>query len=113
MDIQKEQCDFEQWAFQASGGWASFSKDSHGKYWPDKLNLAWEAWKAAKAQAAPEWISIDELPSDSELVLGISTTKLAKFNVYQVVALDEFEDSEITHWIPLPDSPKAQEQGHG
>lgn len=64
----------------------------------------------AKAQAVPEWISVDdELPSEGDLLLGISTTKLAKFNVYQVVALDEFDDCEITHWMHLPQAPKAQE----
>ena len=61
----------------------------------------------------PEWISVDdELPSEGDLLLGISTTKLAKFNVYQVVALDEFDDCEITHWMHLPQAPKAQEQSH-
>lgn len=54
MDIQKEKEAFEKWAFDASRGWASFSKDSNGKYWPDKLNLAWEAWKAAKDQTVLE-----------------------------------------------------------
>ena len=54
MDIQKEREVFEQWAFQASRGWASFDRDSNGKYWPDKLNLAWGAWQASKAQAVPE-----------------------------------------------------------
>ena len=73
---------------------------------------AWLAWQA-KAQAVPEWISVDdELPSEGDLLLGISTTKLAKFNVYQVVALDEFDDCEITHWMHLPQAPKAQEQSH-
>lgn len=70
-------------------------------------------WQAAKTQAVPEWISVDdELPSEGDLLLAISTTKLAKFNVYQVVALDEFDDCEITHWMHLPQAPKAQEQSH-
>lgn len=65
------------------------------------------------AQAAPEWVSVDdELPSEGDLLLGISTTKLAKFNVYQVVALDEFDDCEITHWMHLPQAPKEQDQSH-
>ncbi len=69
--------------------------------------------QAVKAQAVPKWISVDdELPSEGDLLLGISTTKLAKFNVYQVVALDEFDDCEITHWMHLPQAPKAQEQSH-
>ena len=79
----------------------------------DEFNEHWDTFRAgweAKAQAVPEWISVDdELPSEGDLLLGISTTKLAKFNVYQVVALDEFDDCEITHWMHLPQAPKAQE----
>ena len=44
-------------------------------------------------------------PDEGNLVLGISTTKLAKFNVYQVVALDEFDECEINYWMPLPTAP--------
>ncbi|WP_296279819.1 DUF551 domain-containing protein [uncultured Acinetobacter sp.] len=79
----------------------------------NEINSSWCTWQAAKAQAVPEWISVDdELPSEGDCLLGISTTKLAKFNVYQVVALDEFDDCEITHWMHLPQAPKAQEQSH-
>ncbi|MEN9040263.1 hypothetical protein [Acinetobacter baumannii] len=60
----------------------------------------------AKAQAVPVWISADFMkPDEGNLVLGISTTKLAKFNVYQVVALDEFDECEINYWMPLPTAP--------
>ncbi len=44
IDLEQERKDFEKCAFQASSGWASFGKDSNGKYWPDKLNLAWDMW---------------------------------------------------------------------
>lgn len=60
----------------------------------------------AKAQAVPVWISTDLMkPDEGDLVLGISKTKLAEFNVYQVVALDEFEECEINYWMPLPTAP--------
>jgi len=60
----------------------------------------------AKAQAVPVWISTDFMkPDESDLVLGISTTKIAKFNVYQVVALDEFDECAINYWMPLPTAP--------
>lgn len=60
----------------------------------------------AKAQAVPVWISADFMkPDEGNLVLGISTTKLAKFNVYQVVALDEFDECAINYWMPLPTAP--------
>jgi len=71
------------------------------------INGAWYAWQEkAKAQAVPVWISADFMkPDEGNLVLGISTTKLAKFNVYQVVALDEFDECAINYWMPLPTAP--------
>lgn len=116
MDIQEEKADFE----------AEFRKTDfykmnlvncfcfiNARYVWDEVQAAWEMWQASKAKAVPKWISVDdELPSEGDLLLGISTTKLAKFNVYQVVALDEFDDCEITHWMHLPQAPKAQEQSH-
>ncbi|HFX6379765.1 TPA: hypothetical protein ACIFDR_003695 [Acinetobacter baumannii] len=81
------------------------------------MNSRWDAWlrcakhrdaelEKAKAQAVPVWISADFMkPDEGNLVLGISTTKLAKFNVYQVVALDEFDECAINYWMPLPTAP--------
>lgn len=75
----------------------------------EELNTGWFIWQEcvkAKAQAVPVWISADFMkPDEGNLVLGISTTKLAKFNVYQVVALDEFDECEINYWMPLPTAP--------
>lgn len=66
MDIEQERKEFEKWAFQASGGWASFERDSNHKYWPDKLNLAWEAWQAAKSQVVPEgFVLVPKCKSES------------------------------------------------
>lgn len=65
--------------------------------------------KEAKAQAVPEWISVkDKLPPANILVLGMSQTRSNIFNVYNVMALDEFEEAEVTHWMPLPDAPQEQ-----
>ena len=73
MGIQKEIQDFEEWAFQASNGWASFNKDSYGKYWPDKLNLAWEAWKAAKEQAVPEGFVLMPIRPTEQMIKATDT----------------------------------------
>jgi len=79
------------------------------------MNSRWDAWlrcakhrdaelEKAKAQALPVWVSTEFMkPNEGDLVLGISTTKIAKFNVYQIVALDEFEECGINYWMPLPD----------
>ena len=61
----------------------------------------------AKAKAVQEWISVkDNLPPANILVLGMSQTRSNIFNIYNVMALDEFEEVDVTHWMPLPDAPK-------
>lgn len=73
----------------------------------NEINSSWCTWQAAKAQAVPEWISVnDNLPPANMLVLGMSQTRSNIFNVYNVMALDEFEEAEVTHWMPLPDAPQ-------
>ena len=63
--------------------------------------------EAAKAQAVPKWISVkDNLPPANILVLGMSQTRSNIFNTYNVMDLDEFEEAEVTHWMPLPDAPQ-------
>ena len=71
-------------------------------------SFALSAWQArAKAQAVPEWISVnDKLPPANILVLGMSQTPRNIFNIYNVMALDEFEEADVTHWMPLPDAPQ-------
>ncbi len=88
----------------------------------ESINSQWTTWcacigmfhleiKEAKAQAVPKWISVDDrIPEDNILVLAMSQTVSNIFNVYNVMALDEFKESHITHWMPLPDAP--QEQSH-
>ena len=72
-----------------------------------RLKDSWNAWKAAKAQAVPAWISVkDNLPPENILVLGMSQTPHNIFNIYNVMALDEFEEADVTHWMPLPDAPQ-------
>ena len=40
------------------------------RFYSLKTNTAWEAWQAAKAQAVPEWISVeDRMPEEGEEVL--------------------------------------------
>ena len=122
MEIQNEKEAFERFKAKQIGiDYETLKKDlddcekrfPNNRYAGWNFKSDWELWQAAKAQAVPEWISVDdELPSEGDLLLAISTTKLAKFNVYQVVALDEFDDCEITHWMHLPQAPKAQEQSH-
>ena len=60
-----------------------------------------------EAQAVLKWISVkDNLPPANILVLGMSQTRSNIFNIYNVMALDEFEEADVTHWMPLPDAPQ-------
>ncbi|HFK9537460.1 TPA: hypothetical protein ACG0TZ_003289 [Acinetobacter baumannii] len=112
-DLNKEREAFEQHLIDIGlvefAGYG-FDVNECDEYTHEPTNVAWGAWviglNRAKAQAVPVWISADFMkPDEGNLVLGISTTKLAKFNVYQVVALDEFDECEINYWMPLPTAP--------
>lgn len=124
MDIEKLKAEFEQSeCFKKLEHVAQYTFFEFGAYLkrtdvPDNVEkkcghlitaliFSWGAWKEAKAQAVPEWISVkDNLPPENILVLGMSQTHSNIFNVYNVMALDEFEEAEVTHWMPLSDAPQ-------
>lgn len=83
--------------------------DEHGHMIVDMDDVVKEisGFDSCKAQAVPEWISVnDKLPPANILVLGMSQTRSNIFNIYNVMALDEFEEADVTHWMPLPDAPQ-------
>lgn len=87
------------------------SDDEDRKVAYETLNTGWAMWlrakRNAKASVVPEWISVEEaLPPGNILVLAMAQTFSNVFNVYNVMALDEFQESDITHWMPLPDAPQ-------
>lgn len=105
MDIQKEREAFEAYIKSEYPMGEQLAKD-YGKTLCELYSSEWKAWQAAKADAV-QWISVeDELPSANLLVLGMSQTPRNIFNIYGVVALDEFEEADVTHWMPLPDAPQ-------
>lgn len=81
----------------------------------DHANDSLRIWQAAKAQAVPEWILVeDELPKDGAKVLCYGR----QFMCVGVFDGDDFFDPLdgqsfvkdcVTHWMQLPASPKAQE----
>ncbi len=97
----------------------------------DMLNMAWEMWSSAKhsvkAQAVPEWISVEDefTKKNLKVLLNLVTRKNGKpikcIGFYSIepdeepcfVLDDNFTELKgVTHWVRLPDSPKAQEQSH-
>lgn len=76
-------------------------------WFKEQTRQMWLMWEKAQAQAVQKWISVkDNLPPENILVLGMSQTRSNIFNVYNVMALDEFEEAEVTHWMPLSDAPQ-------
>lgn len=84
----------------------NIDSDSSVIWYKAQARQLWDFWQA-KAQAVPKWISVEEaLPPGNILVLAMAQTFSNVFNVYNVMALDEFQESDITHWMPLPDAPQ-------
>ena len=134
MDIQKEREAFEAW-FESryDAHFMQFALDLD--FYVDKhTQTCWEAWQA-KAQAVPEWISVnDKMPDEGDEVFVhhyghiVQATKDQKYsggfkqrNCYGWEAVSSY----ISHWMPmsvvLPESyhfyygkpaKQAQEQSH-
>ena len=129
IDIEKEREAFESWATDKFpiAGLGQFEKHNNGTYIQRSIRNMYEAWQAAKAQAVPEWISTEDkepVENGNYLVCidgGVFylTAKWVK-NHFKFLArgyglTEDFTDwrycegVKVTHWMLLPDSPKAQE----
>ena len=126
MDIEKERADFK---IELAHEYNMREVDTVlGKsFVMGSTNQAFKAWQAAKAQAAPEWISTEDkepVENGNYLVcidgdVFYLTAKWVK-NHFKFLArgyglTEDFTDwrycegVKVTHWMLLPDSPKAQE----
>lgn len=116
-----EREEFEIWC--ASVGFAHISLLFNGKMYADgTIQNMWVTWKAAKAQAVPQWIPVSErLPAygDDVLIVAIGET-VAVNNVYEFkksnFSSEDYFDSNgedgdyyytrgVSHWMPLPAAP--------
>ena len=84
----------------------------------ESINLSWRMWQAAKAKAVPGWISVeDSLPPVDETVLVCWDYATDIEPEKEYLTLDEdyneywpnCQDEPPTHWMPIPQPPKAQE----
>ena len=114
MDVQKQddlikeafEIEAEEIGFCLDQLWGDYENPYENSDTALAFNLFKKGW-LAKAQAVPKWISVkDNLPPANILVLGMSQTRSNIFNIYNVMALDEFEEADVTHWMPLPDAPQ-------
>ena len=76
-----------------------------------------EALPAADVQPVNQWISCkDRMPEDNDRVLILAKNEsvyIAKHRVFGhfVVSFEYWlDDTEVTHWMPLPEPPKDGEQ---
>ena len=118
IDIENERGAFSRWVLTHSDNLDITSYEE---------NIMFDAWIAAKVQAAPEWISTEDkepVENGNYLVcidgdVFYLTAKWVK-NHFKFLArgyglTEDFTDwrycegVKVTHWMLLPDSPKAQE----
>ena len=127
MDIQKELQAFRTVAISKGWDMDGETTSSNFNFYSLQTRSAWESWQAAKDQMVPEWISVeDEFPKKNlKVLLNLVTRKNGKpikcIGFYSIepdeepcfVLDDNFTELKgVTHWVRLPDSPKAQEQSH-
>ena len=95
--------------------------DSEMELQVDEFNELWDAfragWQAAKAQAVPEWISVEDgLPSDGQNIIAFDAIKHCVFKdgeflqgYFEPDTGHEYtEPVDVTHWIAI----EVQEQSH-
>lgn len=102
------------------------------------VQIAWEAWQAAKARAVQGWISVeDNLPETEpntdgvvcavvcslgnvyraryvhDVDVGVDTKYWSEFAVnYNGKEYEHYEiNAKITHWMPLPEPPTKDKGG--
>ena len=107
--------------------------DESSKELAAQLNYGWAMWLSAKAQAVPEWISVEgKLPETEpntdgvvcavvcslgnvyrarymhDVDVGVDTKYWSEFTVgYNGKEHEHYEiNAKITHWMPLPDAPR-------
>ncbi|HCQ9667066.1 TPA: DUF551 domain-containing protein [Acinetobacter baumannii] len=130
MDIQKEREAFESWIKKEYPEMLELISHSDVK---QAYDFSWEVWQAAKAQAVPEWISVeDKLPETEpntdgvvcavvcslgnvyrarymhDVDIGVDTKYWSEFAVnYNGREYEHYEiNAKISHWMPLPDAPQ-------
>ncbi|MDM1720565.1 hypothetical protein [Acinetobacter towneri] len=120
MDIQRK-C-FEEsnnvnpdWSFKFDEELQQYiALDSEMELQVDEFNELWDAfragWQAAKAQAVQEWISVDDEPPTPNKTFSDAVIAWDGICVRRIPLCLFNSASEVTHWMPIPQPPKAQEQ---
>ena len=75
----------------------------------NEINSSWCTWQAAKAQAVQEWISVDDEPPTPNKTFSDAVIAWDGVCVRRIPLCLFNSASEVTHWMPIPQPPKAQE----
>ena len=129
--ITQEQCS----NLSLHNGGNCFHSDFLASSKVDCINWGWQSWLKAKAQAVPEWISVeDKLPETEpntdgvvcavvcslgnvyrarymhDVDNGVDTKYWSEFAVnYNGKEYEHYEiNAKITHWMPLPEPPTKE-----
>lgn len=119
MDLQKEIEAFEAYMAEKYKNLMDRRQclNNGGGYMAWYMNVAWKVWQAAKAQAVPKWISVeDELPSDGQDIIAFDAIKHCVFRdgeflqgyIESDTGHEYTEPVDVTHWIAI----EPQEQTH-
>ena len=133
MDIEKEREAFEKECRLLCYKGNMVMSNLGSFYNNEQTNWMWQMWLSAKAQAVPEWISVeDKLPETEpntdgvvcavvcslgnvyrarymhDVDIGVDTKYWSEFAVnYNGREYEHYEiNAKISHWIPLPDAPQ-------
>ena len=119
MEIQNEKEAFERFKAKQIGiDYETLKKDlddcekrfPNNRYAGWNFKSDWELWQAAKAQAVPEWISVeDRLPSDGPNIIAFDAIKHCVFKdgeflqgYFEPDTGHEYtEPVDVTHWIAI------------
>ena len=89
-----------------------------GGYMAWDMNVAWQVWQAAKAQAVPEWIETAIQPPEEGqkvIISGIYGVGIAEFSylykdefvMYDMGASNPIlSKDQVKFWVPLLDAPQ-------
>lgn len=114
MDINKEREAFEDWYCKNHTGLkqsdlAKFRTLSDYSFSDSlKINISWEAWQAAKAQAVPEWINVNLLSPQVDTEVLVCVGDDVKTAIYRDLDGEGYFEGVFgaKWWMPKP---KAQE----
>ena len=95
-----------------------FESNRLADWFVSQINFGWRVWQAAKTQAVPKWISVEDgLPSDGQNIIAFDAIKHCVFKdgeflqgYFEPDTGHEYtEPVDVTHWIAIEPQEPANE----